>query len=182
MSDERFNQFESKVRKLWPRYRTTSEEIRVRVWTPRLSKLPPDVVGHALQKHAAAHPDNDKPNWTLIYREIGSRRGGSMSEFDALILGYRKHKDPAVRRKFVDKTDAEVWAYFVEANIYPIMFGYGGRFRQDIDRAVEFAKREIETLVRVWGQRIQDAGDEVPSWLADVGIPARWLEAARAKV
>ncbi len=177
---ERFDAFITKVRSLWHSYRTSDDELYTRVWAPRLSKLPPDVVGQALAKHAAEYPDELRPKWAMVYKLIGNR-ASNLNSLEILIMQYRKSKDRKVRQRFADKTDAEVWQYFIEAQIYPVMFGCQGQFRDDIERATGLAKLAIVATVEAMRHELHDEGADVPEWLEDVGIPDRWLAAYRER-
>jgi len=179
-SDERFQAFADRVRVLWPRYRTTDEELSVAVWRPMLSRIPPDVVGQAMSKQRADDPDRHRPNWATIYQAIGARMATGGSDLEILIMQYRRSKDRTIRQRFADKTDAEVWQYYIEARIYPILFGFRGAFRQDMDRAARMATVEIESAVASMEEKLRESGHDAPRWLADVGIPDRWRRAMEA--
>ena len=175
---DHLGRFIENVRKLWPRYKTSDEELKNRVWLPRLSRTDDDVRGRVIQKHAATYPDNREPSWKLIYQELAAESTGGMDDVAILIMQLRRDKE--TEKRFANARDHEVWQYFVEAQVYPLMFGLRGRFKQDIERAEKDAGRMVAWWIDWARARMIECDNDPPAWIADVGIPERWLQAAVA--
>lgn len=175
---DRCNEFCEAVRALWPRFRTTNEEIRIRVWNPRLQYADARDLATVIRAHAAAYPDSDKPSWKLIYQELAAASTGGLDDVAIVIMQLRRDKQ--TEKRFQNASDHEVWKHFVEAQIYPCMFGLGGQFKQDVERATTLANKQVGFWVDWARERMMECDVDPPPWIADVGIPERWLQEAGA--
>lgn len=182
MESDRFAAFLTKVRELWSTYKAGDEEIKARIWGPRLAKMSPDVIGQALQRHAAENPDSIKPNWARVYGLIAERAGSGSNDLEILIRNYRRDKNPKRHAQFERMSDSEIWQYFVDAQVYPILFRFGGKGRPPRPaRDPEFAKRQakqcVANTIESWSEVVREAGDEVPPWLGNACVRGSWVEA-----
>jgi hypothetical protein len=140
-----------------------------------------DILAGALAKHAAEDADAIKPNWSIVYRIIGEQSATGMTDLEILIAQYRHDKDATRRQKYEAMSDEEIWRHYVEVQIYPVMFGLGGSFRQDIDDAVKMGNQKSRMVVETMIARIEEVGQKPPEWILNVGIPDRWLRACSAE-
>jgi hypothetical protein len=173
---DRLGRFIENVRNLWPRYKTSDDEIKERIW-PRFRRVDRKALGEIIVQHGREYPDAIGPNWTIIRRMVGDGASSNLNPLELLIMQYRKDADRQMRQWCADKSDPEVWQRHVEAQVYPCMFGVGGRFKQDMDHALRMGRMTARRCAESMARDIEEAGAEVPDWLTDVGIPERWLRA-----
>ncbi len=179
---DRFQQFEQMVYALWPRFVTTPQELRAKAWG-FLSCRTNDEIADAMKRHAKEFPDGLRPNWGMIFRSVAAGSGSGQNELEILIAQYRVRSSDGSGEWCMGKSDHYVWQCLVQAQVRSILFIFGKprATPEDRERAIESAKYHIKTTIYVMRQSLIDEGADPPPWIADVGIPERWLQAAGAK-
>lgn len=166
-----FQEFETVVRSVWPRYQANIQPI----WDRKLRQYPFDCLIDVLNEHRADNPDEAKPIWKMIYGALSGGDTASSGKSDLQILLDQTRRCIAkdsewMKRKPIDQwSDADVWQNFLDAQTFPTtheMVAGGYRLRDDPDAKIaKSAASERTMLRRVYEKNLRECGEPVPEWL-----------------
>jgi hypothetical protein len=120
--DDRFAHFVSSVTHLWPRYKTSPEELKAAIWSRKLRHHRAEDVAQALDRHRGEEPDAAKPTWKRVIALLGGKT--KHNDFEVLITNTRRDMIRAGWAEAENWSDAEVWAHIVESETWPIQHEY----------------------------------------------------------
>ncbi len=162
-----FQEFETVVRDIWSGYRANVQPI----WNLRLSQYPFDRLIGVLNQHRADNPDEMKPLWKTIYRNLAAGDSSAGKSDLYILLDQTRRllrKDPACQKCQPEntRTDADVFENYLEANTRPTLRQMNGVPYPDPDgRRARLAASERAEIVNRYVTDLEERGDPVPAWL-----------------
>lgn len=183
---EPFERFCESVRDMWPRCRTSPEQLEVH-WGNVIARHPAGVVSAALSKCVSTFPNDTAPNWELIFGYLVRRSdhtGTGKSDFQSLLDQTRRAmKKPwgpqGIMRKGVDQmTDEDVWLERVGAQCHKRDL----RDRPDTERCTTcvrtsrgecglghrecLSKRKRAQEYARWRNYLEERAEQIPAYLS----------------
>ena len=166
---DEFQMFSDGVYELWPRLKSTPQELRV-IWS-RISRHGMTAVGEALRKHKYDDPDAYKPSWKAIFALLSDSKASEVANKSALqttidcvtqILGRRPMRGRPAASEWSDRDLIELHIQIETQELWKDSRGHNHPDWERKSRSAAYREYNIRAGMV---QDLEERGETVPLWL-----------------
>ncbi len=177
IDNEPFEQFCKSVNDLWPRCKTSHEQLKVH-WGNVLARYRPAVVSAALTKCVSDYPDDTAPKWKVIFGYLAGRTerdGVATSEFVLLLNQSREASKGDHVPQSGNMSDEEAWMRWLRVLTQSVRTGLSPhhdarcvRLKNECELTGAECRARAQERYETsrWRQYLEEHGESIPAYLS----------------